>query len=242
MFATRNPHSVLAPDTPSPPSRNKPLLQSKQDRKRPALPENVTITCQAPSPDTAGRTVVNKNLVESLGATVEVSPARSACSETDVHINTDFQSLISLAKTELRSEFQGHLNNVYERIKDLEQSTARIKDLEQRTERIKDLEQRTSALEMDGKHQVQRVDGIETGITVGLGVTSFEEWNRKMKRQTEFVNRIAISTCMRSVEDLCFRRMRKVIGSKSLKFSLMKLWWIDFYQSISASNDRTFSL
>ena len=208
MFASKNPYSLLEPDTPSPPSRNKPL-QSMQGGKRPLPPENVTITYQVRLPDTAGRTVVRrhtpipdiakcspiKNLAESFGAAVEVSPARSACSEPDVLINTDLHSLISFAKTELRSEFQGPLNNAYERIRDLEH----------------EVRQRTSALETDAKRQAQ---DIETWKTVGLGGISFEEWNRKTKRQTEFVNRIAMSACMRSVEDWCFQRMRKVMGLK----------------------------
>jgi hypothetical protein len=218
MFATSNPYSLLGPDTPSPPSRNKPLLQSTQNRKRPPPSENVTITYQVRLPDTAGRTVVKrhtpipdiakcspiKNLAESFGAAVEVSPARSACSETDVHINTDLQSLISFAKTELRSESQVPLNNAYER----------IRDLERRVRACESVEQRTSALETDAKRQAQGAEDIEMWKIVGLGGTSFEEWNRKTKRQTEFVNRIATSACMRSVEDWCFQRMRKVMGLK----------------------------
>ena len=60
----------------------------------------------------------------------------------------------------------------------------------------------------------QRVNDIEAWKTVGLGVPSFEKWNRKSKQQTEFANRIAMSVCMRSVEDWCFQRMRRVIGLK----------------------------
>jgi hypothetical protein len=76
------------------------------------------------------------------------------------------------------------------------------------------VEQRTSALETDVKRQAQRVKDVETWKTVGLGGISFEEWNRNTKRQTEFVNRIVMSACMRSVEDWCFQRMRTVMGLK----------------------------
>jgi len=213
MFTTTNPYSRLATDTPSPSSHTKPLLQSMQGRKQTPPSENVTITYQVQLSDTAGRTVMKrhtpipdiancspiKNLAESFDAAIEVSPARSVCSETDVHINTDLQSLISLAKVELRSEFQGPLNKAYKRIKDLEHHV------------YESTERRMSALEMGVEHQA---DDIEAWKTVGLSGTSFEEWICKTKRQTEFVNRIAISACMRSVEDWCFQRMRKVMGLK----------------------------
>ena len=40
------------------------------------------------TPDIANCSPI-KNLVESFGTTIKVSPAQSACSKTDIHINMD---------------------------------------------------------------------------------------------------------------------------------------------------------
>ena len=187
-----------------------------------------------PIPDIAKCSPI-KNLVESFGAAVEVSPTRSAYSETDVHINTDLQSLISFAKTELRSEFQVPLNKVYEQ----------IRDLEHRVRACESVEQRTSALETDVKRQAQRVEDVETWKTVGLSGISFKEWNRNMKRQTEFVNRIAMSACMKSVEDWCFQRMKTVMGLKEsevLTHEALVDRFLSKYVSVSCKPSHLLSL
>jgi len=89
-----------------------------------------------------------------------------------------------LTKTELRSEFQDPLINAYERIKDLEYRVDACESVEQRAEKC------TSALETDVKHQAQRLDS-EPWNSVGLCGSSFEERNRKTKRQ----NGIRKSNC-----------------------------------------------
>jgi len=89
------------------------------------------------------------------------------------------------------------------------------------------------------------VDDIEACKTVGLSVPSFEEWNRKSKRQMEFANRIAMSACMRSVEDWCVQRMRRFMGLKESEI-LMHETLVDLvlskYISLSCERSHLLSL
>jgi len=83
------------PDTPTPNPRKR---HQKQERKTLHTPDNARIKYQVRLPDTIERTIVQrhtpipdlqqvtpiKTLAEAFGGEVEVSPERSACSETDV--------------------------------------------------------------------------------------------------------------------------------------------------------------
>lgn len=70
----------------------------------------------------------------------------------------------------------------------------------------------TKVLELKSEDQSQRASTLETWRSDGFEGKSFDEWNKKHERQSEFFSRIALGACIRSIEDWCLCRMKNIWG------------------------------
>ena len=214
------------PDTPCPQPRNsKKRFQKEKDKGKPQL-DRVRIEYQVGLPDTTSTNLVDchtpipllelspvKQLKEDLSAEIEVSPARSACSEITIAVNTRWVSLLSKVKNELKEEYDMQVSQVYTRIMDLENKMAFASTA------LGANFQRTSDLEEWRTKQTKQTNDLDRWRMVGFDGTSWEEWNRRNSRKTEITSRITKAVCLRSIEDWCIKRMRVIMRLKPKELS-----------------------
>jgi hypothetical protein len=54
-----------------------------------------------------------KELADGFGGNINISPARSACTETEIRVETSFMDLVRRMKTEIKDEIQSHMAETY---------------------------------------------------------------------------------------------------------------------------------
>lgn len=124
----RNPFGLLSnPTTPTPSrqrKRRREASTSNQIVVPPASVGSVKIYSRVRLPETEGFKFVQrhtppkdlleapeiKSLVNSLGGTAIVSPSKSACSETEVHVDVNFGDLITRMKREIMDEVNSRMD------------------------------------------------------------------------------------------------------------------------------------
>ena len=215
--------------TPSPSPRggrrHKKTKNNSSPSSSPAV-ENVKIKYQVQFPDFVGSELVARHnpieeskqlpAVESLASDftrdVEVSPAKSGCSDTAINVQANMLGLVARVKAELQAEFDQRMEaNVAAAIHSF---AARTTGLEATTTRL----------------EAGLVTELDTWRTVGFGGTSFDERERSATRKLEFIRLQSQYASMRSIEDWCLDRMRSIMGvSDNVTHAVLVQQFLDNY-------------
>src|SRR5438105_1863609 len=132
----RNPFSLLSNPTTPTPSRQRKRRREASTSNQIVVPPASVVYLHRPDrvrlPETEGFMFVQrhtppkdlleapeiKSLVNSLGGTAIVSPSKSACSETEVHVDVNFGDLITRMKREIMDEVDSRMDRSDARLND----------------------------------------------------------------------------------------------------------------------------
>src|SRR5438105_1101581 len=132
----RNPFSLLSNPTTPTPSRQRKRRREASTSNQIVVPPASVAYLHRPDrvrlPETEGFKFVQrhtppkdlleapeiKSLVNSLGGTAIVSPSKSACSETEVHVDVNFGDLITRMKREIMDEVNSRMDRLDTRLND----------------------------------------------------------------------------------------------------------------------------
>jgi len=209
--------------TPSPPSRSNPRIPRSKKVKISSPPENVQIQYKVKLPDTHGTMTVPRHTplpeitqlspIRSLHASfqgdIDVSPAHSACSNTEVTISTSLTGIAAQIQENVTAALVAEYNDtlerrIEERIKENNKVFQSSLENVQQSANAR-IDSRVSSLE-------ERASNLEDWKISGFRGSSFEEYARRLEKKNAFINRQSQYASMRAIEDWCIDRMRRVLG------------------------------